>query len=194
MSRLLSLRGLGPLCLSLVALIGPGRVLHAQNDRLDPLLEEFSWRAIGPATLGGRVDDIEAVESNPHIVYVGVAEGGVWKSENAGTTWVPVFDGQPTQSIGDIAVSRSNPNIVWVGTGEANTRQSTTYGAGVFKSVDAGRSWALMGLSDSGHIGRIVIDPRNPDIVYVAAAGDVFKPHTPSSSPRTAGRRSCPSE
>ncbi len=119
-----------------IALIGLGHILRAQNDRLAPLLREFSWRAIGPATLGGRVDDIEAVESNPHIVYVGVAEGSVWKSENAGTTWVPVFDGQPSQSIGDIAVSRSNPNIVWVGTGEANTRQSTTYGAGVFKSPE----------------------------------------------------------
>ena len=177
MSTRLSPLVFGPVCLSLVALIGPGRSVQAQNGRIDPVLGEFSWRAIGPASLGGRVDDIEAVESNPHIVYVGVAEGGVWKSENAGTTWVPVFDGQPTQSIGDIAVSRSNPNVVWVGTGEANTRQSTTYGAGVFKSVDAGKTWALMGLADSGHIGRIVIDPRNPDIVYVAAAGDVFKPH-----------------
>jgi photosystem II stability/assembly factor-like uncharacterized protein len=108
---------------------------------------------------------------------VGSANGGVWRSENAGTTWRPIFDAQPNLSIGDIAIAPSNPDIVWVGTGEANARQSTTYGAGVYKSTDAGKTWTLMGLENSGHIGRILIDPRNPQVVYVAAVGDLFKPN-----------------
>jgi photosystem II stability/assembly factor-like uncharacterized protein len=156
---------------------GPGGSLRAQNGAPAALLKSFSWRAIGPANLGGRVDDVEAVVSNPAIVYVGAATSGVWKTENNGITWTPVFDGQSNLSIGDIAIAPSNPNVVWVGTGEANTRQSTSYGGGIFKSTDAGKTWAFMGLGDSGHIGRILIDPRNPDIVYVAAAGDVFKAH-----------------
>jgi hypothetical protein len=151
--------------------------LRAQNGASNPLLKEFAWRAIGPANMGGRVDDIEAVESNPAIIYVGTAMSGVWKTENNGTTWIPVFDGQPNLAIGDIAIAASNPNVVWVGTGEPNGRQSTSYGAGMFKSTDAGKTWMFMGLPDSGAIGRIVIDPKNPDVVYVAAVGDLFKAH-----------------
>lgn len=141
------------------------------------LFDEFSWRSIGPVNMAGRIDDIEAVESNPRIVYVGAATGGVWKTVNNGTTWEPIFDDQPTLSIGDIAIAPSNPNVVWVGTGEPNNRQSSSYGAGVFKSTDAGRTWTFVGLAESGSIGRIVIDPEDPDVVYVAAAGDLFKPH-----------------
>jgi len=99
----------------------------------------------------------------------------VWKTTNNGTTWFPVFDQAPNLSIGDIAIAPSNPQIVWVGTGEANQRQSTSYGGGIFKSTDGGNTWAFMGLGNTGTIGRIVIDPRNPDVVYVAAAGDLFK-------------------
>lgn len=141
------------------------------------LLADFVWRSIGPANMGGRIDDIEAVETDPAVIYVGAAGSGLWKTDNNGTTWAPVFDAQPNLSIGDIAIAPSNPNIVWVGTGESNQRQSTTYGGGVFKSTDAGGRWTFMGLPDSGTIGRIVIDPRNPDVVYVAVAGDLFKPH-----------------
>src|SRR4051812_46294692 len=104
----------------------------------DPLLKEFVWRSIGPPSMGGRIDDVEAVERDPSIIYVGAASGGVWKTVNNGTTWVPVFDSQPNLSIGDIAIAPSNPDVVWVGTGEANQRQSTTYGGGVFASTDAG--------------------------------------------------------
>jgi photosystem II stability/assembly factor-like uncharacterized protein len=152
-------------------------VLRAQTPDPAALLKEFTWRSIGPANMGGRVDDIEAVETNPAVIYVGAATSGVWKTENNGTTWTPVFDAQPNLSIGDIAIAPSNPDIVWVGTGEANQRQSTSYGGGIFKSTDAGRTWTTMGLTDSGTIGRIVIDPRNPDVVYVAAGGDLFKAH-----------------
>jgi photosystem II stability/assembly factor-like uncharacterized protein len=151
--------------------------LHAQNGASNSLLQDFAWREIGPANMGGRVDDIEAVESDPAVIYVGAATGGVWKTENNGTTWAPIFDAESNLSIGDIAIAPSTPNIVWVGTGEANQRQSTSYGEGLFKSVDAGKTWSFMGLPDSGTIGRILVDPKNPDVVYVAAGGDLFKAH-----------------
>ena len=141
------------------------------------LTTDLQWRAIGPAITGGRVDDIAVDESHPDTVYVGAATGGVWKTVNGGTTWKPIFDDFGTTSIGDIAVSRSNPNIVWVGTGEANNRQSSSWGNGVYKSVDGGDTWQRMGLEDSKHIGRIVIHPTNPDIVYVAALGHLWGPN-----------------
>jgi photosystem II stability/assembly factor-like uncharacterized protein len=124
--------------------------LHAQNGSSSGLLQDFAWREIGPANMGGRVDDIEAVESDPAVIYVGAATSGVWKTENNGTTWAPVFDAEPNLSIGDIAIAPSNPNIVWVGTGEANQRQSTSYGGGIFKSVDAGKTWSFMGQGAAG--------------------------------------------
>jgi photosystem II stability/assembly factor-like uncharacterized protein len=164
-------------CVALVVVItltaGTGR---AQNGETG-LFKEFVWRSIGPVNMSGRIDDIEAVESDPHVIYVGAATGGVWKTANNGTTWAPIFDDQPNLSIGDIAIAPSNPNIVWVGTGEPNNRQSSSYGAGVFKSTDAGATWSFMGLGDSGAIGRIVVDPKNPNVVYVAAVGDLFKAH-----------------
>jgi photosystem II stability/assembly factor-like uncharacterized protein len=139
------------------------------------LFSEFVWRPVGPANMGGRVDDVEAVEGDPAVIYVGAATGGVWKTTNNGTTWKPIFDAQPNLGIGDLAIAPSNPRVVWVGTGESNQRQSQSYGAGLFKSTDAGVTWSFMGLPDSGTIGRIVIDPRNPEVVYVAAAGDLFR-------------------
>ncbi len=170
----------GTLAVAVVAVALPAQVPNRAE-----LLHDFAWRSIGPANLGGRVDDIEAVPGNPDIVYVGGANSGVWKTANGGTTWVPVFDAQPNLSIGDIAIARSNPNIVWVGTGEANARQSTTYGAGVYKSIDAGRTWSFMGLRNSGHIGRILVDPRNANVVMVAALGDLFKPDSQRGLYRT---------
>jgi len=156
------------------ALVAIGR---AQQPPDAGLLAEFAWRAVGPVNMGGRIDDVEAVESDPAVIYVGAATGGVWKTTNNGTTWAPVFDAQPNLSIGDIAIAPSNPKVIWVGTGEANQRQSTSYGGGVFKSMDAGTTWTSVGLEASGTIGRILIDPRNPEIVFVAAAGDLFKPN-----------------
>ncbi|MCH8286309.1 hypothetical protein IIB79_07240, partial [candidate division KSB1 bacterium] len=138
------------------------------------LLKSFTWRNIGPANMGGRTVDIEGVESNPKIIYAGTATSGVWKTVNAGITWEPIFDDQPVASIGDLAVSTKDPNIVYVGTGEANGRNSSPWGAGVFKSTDGGDSWEFVGLKNTHHIGRIVIDPEDPDVVYVAAVGRLW--------------------
>ena len=141
------------------------------------LTSELQWRNVGPAITGGRIDDIAVDESHPDTIYVGAATGGVWKTTNGGTTWAPIFDDFGTTSIGDIAVARSNPNIVWVGTGEANQRQSSSWGNGVYKSIDGGKTWQLMGLADTKHIGRIVIHPTNPDIVWVAVLGHLWGPN-----------------
>lgn len=148
-------------------------VLFAQVNVSD-IAELFQWREIGPANCGGRITDIEGVESNPTTIYAGAATGGVWKTTNAGTTWEPIFDDQPNASVGDIAVSLSNPNIVYVGTGEANNRNSSPWGSGVFKSIDAGGTWEFVGLKETHYIGRILIHPKNPDVVYIAALGHLW--------------------
>ena len=140
-------------------------------------LQSLKFREIGPSNMGGRVDDFAVVESNPTIVYAGLASGGVWKTVNGGTTWTPLFDNQPLASIGDITIAPSDPDTVWVGTGEANNRQSSSWGNGVYKSTDGGRTWKHMGLKDTHHIGRIAIHPRDPNIVYVAALGRLWGPN-----------------
>src|SRR6266481_2740455 len=143
----------------------------------ETFLKNLQFRAIGPAIMGGRIDDIAAVESNPSVYYVGAATGGVWKTVNNGTTFEPIFDAQPNTSIGDIAIAPSDPNIIWVGTGEPNNRQSSSWGDGVYRSLDGGKTWANMGLRDTRHIGRVVIDSRDPNIVYVAALGHLWGPN-----------------
>ncbi len=137
-------------------------------------LKNLELREIGPAVMGGRIDDFAVVESNPNIVFVGVAAGGVWKTTNNGTTWTPVFDKEAVSTIGDIAIAPSDPSVVWVGTGEPNNRQSSSWGDGAYKSLDGGKTWQKMGLAATHHIGRIVIHPRNPDVVYVAALGHLW--------------------
>ena len=135
-------------------------------------LDNIAWRHIGPAAYGGRIDDVEAVATNPAVIFVGAASGGIFKSVNNGVTWRPVFDKDGTSlSIGDLAIAPSDPNVIWAGTGEPNNRQSSSWGDGVFKSVDGGETWTHMGLRDTHHIGRIVIHPTNPNLVYVAASG-----------------------
>jgi photosystem II stability/assembly factor-like uncharacterized protein len=135
--------------------------------------KDMKWRFIGPKDLGGRCTDIAVPfkGNRRNTIYIGAATGGVWKTENAGVTWEPLFEDMPTQSVGDIAVAESDPDIVWVGTGEANIFRASEPGLGVFKSVDAGKTWTHMGLQGTYTIGRIVIHPTNPDIVYVAASG-----------------------
>jgi photosystem II stability/assembly factor-like uncharacterized protein len=146
------------------------------NVSADPLLAPFRFRSIGPASMGGRIDDIEVAATNPSIIYVGYAVGGLWKSENNGTTFAPVFDTYGTASIGDIAIHPTNPDIVYVGTGEANNRQTSTFGDGLYKTTDGGKTFTRVGLRETQSIARIIIDPRNPEIVYVAAPGHLFGP------------------
>lgn len=138
-------------------------------------LADAKWRHIGPAAFGGRIADVAVDPTNSSIIYVGSASGGIFKSTNRGTTWEPIFDQSGgSQSIGAIAIAASDPQIVWAGTGEPNNRQSSSWGNGVFRSLDGGRTWKGMGLAATHHIGRILINPRNPDVVYVAALGHLW--------------------
>ena len=134
----------------------------------------FSWRNVGPANMGGRVTAMALVEKEPTTYYVATGGGGLLKTTNNGTTFDILFDKQATVAIGDVAVCQANPNIVWVGTGEANPRNSVSYGDGVYKSVDAGKTWVRMGLEKTFQIGKILIHPKNPDIVYVGALGRLY--------------------
>jgi photosystem II stability/assembly factor-like uncharacterized protein len=152
-------------------------VSEAPPDVVDKLLDTLVPRPIGPANMGGRIVDVAVVESRPATMYAATASGGLWKTVNNGTTWAPIFDNQNTVSIGDIAVAPSNPEIVWVGTGESNARNSVSWGDGVYKSTDGGKTWQHVGLKDSAHVGRIVIHPTNPDVVYVAALGRLWGPN-----------------
>ena len=152
----------------------PAPMINASDD---PLLAPFRFRSIGPASMGGRIDDVEVAPSDPNIIYVGYAVGGVWKSENNGTTWDPVFDTYSSASIGDIAIHPTNPDIVYVGTGEANNRQTSSFGDGIYKTTDGGKTFQHIGLRETQTIARVVIDPRNPDTVYVAAPGHLFGPN-----------------
>jgi photosystem II stability/assembly factor-like uncharacterized protein len=145
-----------------------------------PLMDKFKsleFRELGPAVMGGRIDDFAVAESNPNVVFAGVASGGVWKTVNNGTTWEPMFDQEAVSTIGDIAVAPSDPSIVWVGTGEPNNRQSSSWGDGIYKSTDGGKTWKNMGLAETRHIGRVLIHPKNPDIVYAAALGHLWGPN-----------------
>ena len=130
-------------------------------------------RSIGPASMSGRVVDMDVVESNPYTMYVASSTGGLWRTTDNGITWGSVFDA-PVHSIGDVAVFQPNPQIVWVGTGERANRQSVSWGDGVYKSTDGGKTWVNMGLRTSMHIGRIQLHPTNPDIAWVAAQGSVW--------------------
>ncbi len=147
------------------------------NQSSDPLLKTFRFRSLGPASMGGRIDDIAVSESDPSIIYIGYAVGGVFKSDNNGTTFTPVFETYSSASIGDIAIHPTNPDIVYVGTGEANNRQTSTSGDGVYKTTDGGKTFTNMGLKDTQTIARIVIDPKKPDTVYVASPGHLFGPN-----------------
>jgi len=135
----------------------------------------LAFRNIGPATMGGRIDDLAVLESNPAVFYVGTATGGLWKTVNNGTTWEVLFDDQPDAvSIGDIAINPNDANTVWVGSGENNNRQSGSWGNGLYKSIDGGHTFKHMGLATSKHIARIVVDPIDHDVVYVAALGSLW--------------------
>jgi len=140
-------------------------------------LAELEWRNLGPVNMSGRVADVEGIPGNPRVVYVGSASGGVWKTEDAGLTFKPLFEDQPVASIGDIALAPSNPEVVYVGSGESNARNSVSSGNGVYKSTDGGKSWSHVGLDATRHISRVLVHPHDPDLVYVGALGHMFGPN-----------------
>ncbi len=140
----------------------------------EDLLKHFTWRSVGPAGAGGRVVDISV--SGDHI-YIATGGGGVWRSTSQGITWEPIFEHESVGAIGAVAADPNNPDTIWVGTGEGNPRNSVSWGDGVYKSTDGGKKWTRMGLKDTQQIGRIRIDPRNPDVVYVAAVGHFWGPN-----------------
>jgi photosystem II stability/assembly factor-like uncharacterized protein len=135
----------------------------------------LKWRGIGPALTSGRIADLAVDPTDTSRWIIAVASGGVWRTENNGTTFTPVFDGQRSYSIGCVTLDPTNPNVVWVGSGENNSQRSVSWGDGVYRSRDGGRSWKNVGLKESEHIGRIAVDPRDPDVVYVAAQGPLWR-------------------
>lgn len=151
-------------------------VTFSQEFSMD-LVKNMKPRNIGPGGMSGRVTAIDAVESNPDIIYAGTASGGIWKSTSGGIKWEPIFDKELTASIGAIAIQQTNPSVVWAGTGEGNPRNSLNGGFGIYKSLDAGKTWKLMGLEKTRHIHRVVIDPTNPEVVYAGAIGSPWGEH-----------------
>ena len=149
-------------------------------------LNNIKFRTLGPSVGGGRVTAVAGISGQPNVYYVGAAAGGVWKTTDGGNSWEAIFADQPTSSIGAIALAPSNPNLVWVGSGEANIRNDIVNGRGVFFSPDAGKTWKFMGLPNAGQISRIVIDPQDPDIVFVAAIGHAWTPNPDRGVFRTA--------
>ena len=167
------LRRLVTLIAVLLSLAAPS----AAQDSGAPGADTFAGlelRGIGPALSSGRISDLAIHPTRNGTWYVAVASGGVWKTENAGTSWTPIFDAEGSYSIGCLALDPNDPLVVWVGTGENNNQRSVAYGDGVYKSVDGGKSWKRMGLERSEHVGRIVVDPRDSDVVYVAAQGPLW--------------------
>ena len=155
----------------LISIIG-----YSQEFPMD-LVKNMTPRNIGPGGMSGRVTAIDVVISNPDIIYAGTASGGLWKSVSGGITWEPIFDNEVTASIGAVAIQQSNPDVIWVGTGEGNPRNSLNGGYGIYKSLDGGKTWSSMGLEQTRHIHRVIIDPTNPNTVYVGAIGSPWGIH-----------------
>ena len=169
-------RQLRPLIGASVVMVVATQSLLAQGPAM-PVAEQFKslhFRSIGPATMSGRISDFAVYEANPAIYYVATAHGGLWKTTSNGATFTPQFQDQGLMSIGDVTISQTNPDLVWLGTGESNNRQSTSWGSGVYKSTNGGNTFEFMGLGNSKHINRIVIDPNDNNVVLVAATGPLF--------------------
>ena len=160
-----------PLLLFLIA-----TTLFSQEFSMD-LIQDLKPRNIGPGGMSGRVTAIDVVTNNPDVMYVGTASGGLWKSTSGGIKWDPIFDKELTASIGAVAIQQSNPSVIWVGTGEGNPRNSLNGGYGIYKSLDGGKTWKAMGLENTRHIHRVVIDPTDPNTVYVGAIGSPWGVH-----------------
>ncbi len=166
----MNLRRLFAVVLLLASAFGAG-IAQAQVD--PSLFQDLRWRLIGPFR-GGRVLTAAGVPGEPEHFYFGSVNGGVWETRDAGRTWQPIFDGQPIGSIGALAVAPSDPRVIYVGSGEADMRSDIAQGNGMYRSADGGKTWTRIGLADSQQIGRVLIDPRNPDVVYVAALGHPY--------------------
>src|SRR4051795_11432745 len=166
--------------LGAVTALGPGIIHSFERYAASPGAQQVAalypglrWRMLGPFR-GGRVASATGVPGRPNEFYFGAVNGGVWKTVDAGRVWKPVFDSQPVASIGAIAVAASAPDTVYVGSGESTLRDSMGFGNGVYKSTDAGKTWMHLGLDETHHIGKIAIDPRNPNVVFVAAMGQLY--------------------
>jgi hypothetical protein len=174
--------------LSLVLALVAVSTLSAQNQPAGTTLPfaDVPWRNIGPAVTGTRIVDLAVVEKDPRVIYAATASSGLWKTADAGVTWAPTFQNENTVALGGVAVSQSNPDVVWVATGEPNVRnlRSTTWGDGVYKSTDAGKTWRHMGLADSAHTGRIVIHPTNPDVVFASVSGALWHQNAAQNAAR----------
>ena len=162
-------------CLTLLVL-GLCAALSAEA-AVDPAsYQDLHWRLIGPFR-GGRVLTVAGIPGDARRFYFGAVDGGVWTTGDAGRTWTPIFDSQPAGSIGAIALAPSAPDTIYVGTGEADMRSDIAHGNGLYKTTDAGKHWSFIGLPDSRQIGRILVDPHNPNLVYVAALGHAYGPN-----------------
>ena len=150
---------------------------------------QFKWRCVGPANMGGRIVALAVNEADPTTYWVATASGGLLKTSNNGTTFEHQFDREATVSIGDVAVSRSHPNVLYLGTGENNPRNSVSYGDGVYKSTDGGKTWANVGLRKSYQTGKVVIHPKNPDVAYVGALGRLYGANGRAGRSQNRGRR-----
>src|ERR1051325_4563388 len=171
MNQLRSASLLGSFAIALVAAV------PAPSQTVPPgTYGALRWRLIGPHR-GGRVLAVAGVPGDATTFYFGAVDGGVWRPGTAGVTWEPLFDDQPIASIGALALAPSDPNVIYVGTGEASIRSDITYGAGVYKSTDGGAHWRALGLTDTRHIGKVLVDARNPDLVLVAALGHAYGPN-----------------
>jgi photosystem II stability/assembly factor-like uncharacterized protein len=178
----LSRTSLVALFVTLVALVSP-----SAQTRSGPTPDQYGrlhWRSIGPE--GNRFSAAAGIAGDPRTYYIGAASGGIWKTTDGGTNWTPIFDGQPVQSIGSLAVAASDPNVVWAGTGEGKIRSHISLGQGIYKSMDAGRTWTLMGLEQTGRIPRLIIHPKDPDIVLACALGHAYGPQQERGVFRTA--------
>ncbi len=157
--------------------------LRAQESNRD-ILGSLRYRYIGP--VGNRLTSVVGIPGQPNIYYVGAASGGIWKTNDGGVHWEPIFDDKPVSSIGALAIAPSDPNIIWAGTGEPWIRSHISVGQGIYKSTDSGKTWTLMGLEKTGRISRVVIDPKNPDVVLVGALGHAYGPQPERGVFRTA--------
>src|SRR6476661_4619345 len=186
--RALALAGAVAVSIPLVALLAqtpapPAPPRPLINAPTDPMFNGFRWRSIGPAGQGGRIDDLAVDEKNPSTYYIGFAVSGVWKTINNGTTFEPIFDTYGVSSIGDLALAPSDSNVLYVGTGEANNRQTSSPGNGIWKSVNAATAnpsdiqFENVGLAATQHIARILVHPKDPNIVWVAATGHLYGPN-----------------